>query len=97
MQGINSSNVADQFLWDRVADPKKTALVELTPYLIILTLPDERFEGKIKAHKRRRNHQSVPVLGLPKISTGASCIVRPDCLASQLWSIWANWYKINQF
>src|SRR6266699_5936676 len=32
----------------------------------------------------------VPPFGLPKISTWASCIVRPMPLAKSLWSIWAK-------
>jgi len=34
--------------------------------------------------------RGVPPFGLPKISTCASCIVRPTPLAKSLWSIWSN-------
>jgi hypothetical protein len=56
-QGINSGNVADQFLWDSVTDPQIVGAGRTDPYPTILTLPDERFEGQIKREKRRSNHQ----------------------------------------
>src|SRR5712692_10324287 len=56
-QGINSGNVADQFLWDSVADPQVGGAGRTDPYSTILTLPDERFEGQIKREERRSNHE----------------------------------------
>src|SRR6266487_839488 len=56
-QGIHSSDVADQFLWECVADPQVGDAGRTDPYSTILTLPDERFEGQIKRQEWRSNHQ----------------------------------------
>ena len=56
-QGINYSDIADQFLWDSEADSQVVGAGRTNPYPTILTLPDERFEGQIKREKRRSNHQ----------------------------------------
>jgi hypothetical protein len=56
-QGINYSDIADQFLWDREADSQVVGAGRTDPYPTILTLPDERFEGQVKGQERRSNHQ----------------------------------------
>src|SRR6266566_5741984 len=56
-QGIDSGNVADQFLRDQVAIPQVVGTGRTHPYPIILPLPDEYFEGQIKCEKWRSNHQ----------------------------------------
>jgi hypothetical protein len=89
-QGINSGNVADQFLWDSVAHHQVVGADRTDPYPTVLTLPDKRFEGRSSARSGEAIINGVPPLGLPKISTWASCIVRPTRFASPLWSIWAK-------
>jgi hypothetical protein len=44
-QGFNSGNVADQLLWESVADQQVVGTGRTDPDPSILTLPDERFEG----------------------------------------------------
>src|SRR5712692_2694024 len=56
-QGINSGNVADQFLRDRVAIPQVVGAGRTHPDPIILALPDEHFEGQIKCQEWGSNHQ----------------------------------------
>src|SRR5947209_6143015 len=56
-QGIDSGNVADQFLWESVADPQIVGAGRTDPDLIILTLPDQHFEGQLKREERRSNHE----------------------------------------
>ena len=86
-QGFNSGNVADQLLWESGVDPQVVGTGRTDPDPTILTLPDERFEGRSKARSREAIIRGVPAFGLPKISTWAYCIVRPTRLASPLWSI----------
>ncbi len=47
-QDINYSDIADQFLWESVADPQVGGAGRTDPDPTILTRPDERFEGQIK-------------------------------------------------
>src|SRR6266566_6509115 len=56
-QGIDSGNIADQFLRDGVAISQVGHTVRTHPYLIILPLPDEHFEGQIKCEEWGSNHQ----------------------------------------
>jgi hypothetical protein len=56
-QDINSGDVADQFLWDSVANLQVGGAGRTHPYSLILTLPDKHFEGQIKCEQRGSNHQ----------------------------------------
>ena len=56
-QGINSGNVADQFLWESVANFQIGDAGRTHPDPIIFTLPDEHFEGQIKCQKWGSYHQ----------------------------------------
>src|SRR5260370_34387526 len=56
-QGINYRNVADQFIWNSVADPQVGGASRTHPYPTILTPSDERFERQIKGQQRTSNHQ----------------------------------------
>src|SRR2546426_209413 len=56
-QRLNSGNVTDQFLRDSVASLKIGDAGSTHPYPIIITLPDEDFQGQIKSEERGSNHQ----------------------------------------
>ena len=82
--GIDYGNIADQFLWNSVAISQVGHTGRTHPDLIIHTLPDKDFKGQIKCKSGDAIMSGVPPFGLPKISTWASCIVRPTRLASPL-------------
>jgi len=55
--GINYGKIADQVLWESVAISQVGDAVRTHPDPIIVTLPDEHFEGQIKCEERRSNHE----------------------------------------
>src|SRR5260370_35351855 len=83
-QGINYSDVADQFIWESVADPQVGGASRTDPYPTILTLPDERFEGQIKGKERTSNHQWRATFRIAEDQHVGFCILRPTRFASPL-------------
>src|SRR6266404_2432941 len=63
---ITDGKIADQFLWDDVAISQVGDAVRTHPYPIILTLPDEDFEGQIKREERGSNHQGSATFWIAK-------------------------------
>jgi hypothetical protein len=76
-KGFNSGNVADQLLWESVVDPQVVGTGRTDPDPTILTLPDERFEGRSRARSREAIIRGVPESPRQQTGWAGSQYLRP--------------------